>query len=591
MFRFTMFRFRRYRVFLISAFFITVALVRFTRNRDWESSVVFGGLHDGKHVGYFDPAKDPSPLKSKTSSPIVDIEHLAHSSQLPTTSKLAAKEDDRPQKSSAVEVVPASKPMATSAPTNGGPKTVPEVVIPNREPAPVAALYNGGDDDTEVYMQSPGRVEPILFTPSPTPIRWVKQQEHFPVPAESIIQLPTGEAKQMPRIQHIFSEETADDRNKREVRQGKVKDEFKRAWNGYKKNAWMHDELSPESGGSRDPFGGWAATLVDSLDTLWIMGLEEEFAEAVSAVADIDFTTCARPDIPLFETTIRYIGGLLGAYDVSGHTHKTLLEKAVELGEVLMGAFDTPNRIPVLFYRWRPAFASQPHRANTRSTLAELGTLAMEFTRLAQLTKEAKYYDAVARITDALEEFQNRGTKLGGIFPEIIDASGCNRSALINSHSLPTSNISMVLNNSLSTEGKGYEVPMPKVAKEPRPSKREASGRTADLEFSVIPGEPSKGQLRVVEDGPGNSKGGAKISKRTESETIPSYSTTEEKQYATERDCFPQGLDSASGSGGLDSFSMGALQDSTYEYFPKVSHHCSRLTIGLLTLIVAIFTP
>jgi mannosyl-oligosaccharide alpha-1,2-mannosidase len=56
----------------------------------------------------------------------------------------------------------------------------------------------------------------------------------------------------------------------------------------------------------------------------------------------------------LFETTIRYLGGLLGAYDVSGGKYKVLLEKAEELGEVLMGAFDTPNRMPLTYYHWRP---------------------------------------------------------------------------------------------------------------------------------------------------------------------------------------------------------------------------------------------
>ena len=71
---------------------------------------------------------------------------------------------------------------------------------------------------------------------------------------------------------------------------------------------------------------------------------------------------------------------------------------------------------------------SLPKRAQGAS-VAELGSLAMEFTRLAQITKENKYYDAVARITDAFYEWEERGTAIPGIFPEHIDASGCNRTA------------------------------------------------------------------------------------------------------------------------------------------------------------------
>jgi len=58
--------------------------------------------------------------------------------------------------------------------------------------------------------------------------------------------------------------------------------------------------------------------------------------------------------------------------------------------------------------------------------LAELGSLAVEFTRLAQITKEPKYYDAIARITDALQEWQNH-TRVPGLWPIHVDASGCDR--------------------------------------------------------------------------------------------------------------------------------------------------------------------
>jgi mannosyl-oligosaccharide alpha-1,2-mannosidase len=84
------------------------------------------------------------------------------------------------------------------------------------------------------------------------------------------------------------------------------------------------------------------------------MGLKEEFEEALKGIKKIDFTTSRRKDIPVFETVIRYLGGLIGAYDVSGAKYKVLLDKACELADILMGTFDTPNRMPLTYYLWAP---------------------------------------------------------------------------------------------------------------------------------------------------------------------------------------------------------------------------------------------
>jgi mannosyl-oligosaccharide alpha-1,2-mannosidase len=533
--------------------------------------------------------------KGEPKRPPVDIENLAHSSTSSMSELKSTVQEVVPSKTSLVptSIVPA--PMSLSV------APLAEEVIPDRTIAPPSKVSM--EEDNEIHQEGPGRVAPMEFSPTPQQvIHWERQVEHFPVPMESIIQLPTGKPISMPKIQYQFSDETVMARTKREERLEKVKEEFKRAWNGYKTYAWMHDELSPVSGEYRDPFAGWAATLVDSLDTLSIMGLDEDFEEAVRAVGNIDFTTAKRQDIQVFETTIRYLGGLLAAYDVSGGTKKILLDKAVELGEVLMGAFDTPNRMPVLYYNWKPTFASQPHRASARSNLAELGTLAMEFTHLAQLTKKAKYYDAVARITDALFEWQSRGTTgLPGVFPQDVDASGCNRSVPIVDHSLPSlpsSTPNPV--GPLSADGEGYKPPTPKTVKEPRPVKGKGAKELADIELSVIPGEPSKAQLERILPKP--EAGAKKLSKRTESSIVHSNTTLPPKDVTdldhvlpaspTPRvaelardlsgvpsgglgdwDCVPMGLESS--NLGHDSFSIGGSQDSTYEYFLKVSTNLS----------------
>lgn len=53
-----------------------------------------------------------------------------------------------------------------------------------------------------------------------------------------------------------------------------VKDAFRHAWQGYKDFAWGHDELRPLSKSYSEWFG-LGLTLIDALDTMWILGLKE----------------------------------------------------------------------------------------------------------------------------------------------------------------------------------------------------------------------------------------------------------------------------------------------------------------------------
>jgi mannosyl-oligosaccharide alpha-1,2-mannosidase len=179
----------------------------------------------------------------------------------------------------------------------------------------------------------------------------------------------------------------------------------------------LRDELTPVSGGGKTTFGGWAATLVDSLDTLWIMDLTDDFHDAAAAAAQLDWANTTDTAANVFETTIRYLGGLLGAYDLS--REPALLEKAQELGNMLYMAFDTPNRMPGFWMNFEDAKNGR-QTAGTHDPSASPCSLSLEFTRLALLTGDAKFYDAIARITDFLERTQSQ-SQLPGIWPKLIN--------------------------------------------------------------------------------------------------------------------------------------------------------------------------
>ena len=93
---------------------------------------------------------------------------------------------------------------------------------------------------------------------------WGCYKPKYPVP--TLRELPSAlRLADIPKLQASPRHESPSARETRLRRLEAVKGNFTHAWSGYKKHAWLRDEVAPLSGGSNDRFGGWAATLVDSL--------------------------------------------------------------------------------------------------------------------------------------------------------------------------------------------------------------------------------------------------------------------------------------------------------------------------------------
>jgi mannosyl-oligosaccharide alpha-1,2-mannosidase len=551
-----MFRYRRYRVFLVFAVITVFALYKFaTSGTTWrEAASTAAELKNEAEDALGFGSKPRPPIAHETKSLELDI---------PIASEAQVLQTPPPVKK-------APRPSSSSLPPNTAtaqPKQKPSI------PTPIRPKPHGNPAPLESELALSTSIEPI---------HWTQLPEKFPVPSQALIKLPSGKSKPIPKIQFEFKPENAAAKADRLAKLDKVRAVFKKSWDGYREFAWLHDELRPQSGTFKDPFAGWRATLVDALDTLWIMGLKDEFDEAAKAVDTIDFTTTTRADIPLFETTIRYLGGLLAAYDISGKKYKNLLEKAVELAEVLISAFDTPNRMPETYYYWRPQFASQKHRASTRVVLAEIGSLSMEFTRLAQLTGEHKYYDAIARITDNLEEFQDK-TKLPGMWPTYLDASGCGRVYIDVSPQAPLKAQADLLDTSvapsptqeLSPEGKKYvpiQLPDP-IVFTPNGANPTYVAQEEE-EDSLALGNAGKGKIRNWR--------GETLERRqldidpNEPPTVnvntdnaaPLKTSSAAATLTTPPECVDQGFVSTSDYG-REEYTLGGMSDSTYEYLPK----------------------
>lgn len=175
-----------------------------------------------------------------------------------------------------------------------------------------------------------------------------------------------------------------------------VIEQFRFAWTGYYTHAFPHDDLLPKNNSFTDSRNGWGLTAIDALDTAIIMEQKDIVDVILEFVPMIDFTrnNAAPPDhvsTSLFETNIRYIGGLLSAYDLlkgpfanlgcEDDKVDALLAQAKTLADTLKFAFETPTGIPVnMVYIGNRSFAegNQLEDGTYSAGLAEFGTLVLE---------------------------------------------------------------------------------------------------------------------------------------------------------------------------------------------------------------------
>merc|ERR1711991_632989 len=202
-------------------------------------------------------------------------------------------------------------------------------------------------------------------------------------------------------------------------RQAAVKAAMKHAWDGYVKFAWGKDELKPVSKTHQN----WldiGLTIIDSLDTLWIMDMKEEFNKAREWVAS-SLSFNKNRDVSTFETSIRVFGGLLSAYDLS--KDRVFLEKAKDIGDRLMKAFDpSPIGIPLSQVHLTSGRASLPGWTGGNAVLSEVGTLQLEYVYLAKQLDELKYAERALKIFDVLQK-SNQRQGFHGLYPVYVNTN------------------------------------------------------------------------------------------------------------------------------------------------------------------------
>lgn len=234
-----------------------------------------------------------------------------------------------------------------------------------------------------------------------------------------------------------------------EVERIKLRDEarqmFYHAYHSYI-NTYPADEILPISCRGRfrqvedssdidDSIGNFSLTLVDSLDTLVMMGDIDEFDLAIKKIiTDLNFDTDIV--VSVFETNIRMLGGLLSAHilarSIQDKTDKSIryfndtsryllywynsemLDLAEDLGRRLLPAFDTKTGIPHPRVNLKYGLESNELRSVQETCTACAGSLILEFATLSRLTGDSVFEEKARKALDSIWEYRHRSTDLVG---------------------------------------------------------------------------------------------------------------------------------------------------------------------------------
>ncbi|KAK4230539.1 mannosyl-oligosaccharide 1,2-alpha-mannosidase [Podospora fimiseda] len=219
----------------------------------------------------------------------------------------------------------------------------------------------------------------------------------------------------------LLSKDTTKGRNKADwlKRRERVVEAMELSWDAYERYAWGQDEFHPitKTGRQMAPKGlGWI--IIDSLDTLMLMNLTSRLTHAREWLAN-SLTWDQDQDVNTFETTIRMLGGLLSAHYLSteypqlapiqdddrGKPGEDLyLEKAKDLADRLMAAFESPSGVPYASVNLAEYKGIISHADMGASSTAETTTLQLEFKYLAKLTGEKDFWDKAERVMELVDD-------------------------------------------------------------------------------------------------------------------------------------------------------------------------------------------
>lgn len=116
-------------------------------------------------------------------------------------------------------------------------------------------------------------------------------------------------------------------------------------------------------------------------------------------------------DVNTFETTIRMLGGLLSAHylttllpGVSSRRDFVYLEKAIDLGDRLLSAYESRSGIPYASIHLAKKKGLLSHADGGASSMAEAATVQLEMKYLSYLTDNDTFWRKAERVMKVLDD-------------------------------------------------------------------------------------------------------------------------------------------------------------------------------------------
>lgn len=215
-----------------------------------------------------------------------------------------------------------------------------------------------------------------------------------------------------------------------------VTEMFDFAYQGYLNHAFPYDELNPINCSGRgydhdvpsninvnDALGDYQLGLVDSLDTLAIMGKANDFKYAVGLIIE-KLTFEQNTKVQVFEATIRILGGLLSAHFLINDKHQhfgalrphdyndELLSLAHDIANRMLDSFtNTPTGLPHPRFHLNSGLKDE---TTTENCLAGAGSLLIEFGSLSALLNDPVYASTARQVVLKLWKMRSRASGLFG---------------------------------------------------------------------------------------------------------------------------------------------------------------------------------
>lgn len=177
-----------------------------------------------------------------------------------------------------------------------------------------------------------------------------------------------------------------------------------------------YDEFHPVAKDHRQMTpGGMGWIIIDALDTMMLMNLTSELAHARQWIQS-NLTYDQDHDVSTFETTIRMLGGLLSAHYLStafpgvyapvddGFSDDMYVEKATDLADRLLGAFNTQSGVPLASVNLHTAQGIPSHADGGASSTAEATSVQLELKYLAKLTGEEHYWHKAENVMKVVDD-------------------------------------------------------------------------------------------------------------------------------------------------------------------------------------------